>query len=168
MTWAGELLGARAVLEPGFATKDRFRHAIQTLSGEMPQRRNYTHTGWRQINGVWVYLHGEGAIGPEGLIPDVIVGLQGPLARFILPDPPTGAALVDAVRTALSLLDLLPNEVAYPVLGATWLAPLREILGADAPDFVPWVHGRSGAYKSEVACPRARVSTVTSAACPSR
>ena len=46
--------------------------------GEIPQRRVYTHTGWRQIDGVWVYLHGGGAIGPDGPVADVAVGLRGP------------------------------------------------------------------------------------------
>jgi hypothetical protein len=48
------------------------------------------------------------------------------------------------------LLDLLPPHVAFPLLGAVGLAPLRELLGEDAPDFTLWLHGPSGTFKSEL------------------
>jgi hypothetical protein len=150
MQWVGERLGASAVLEPGFGTRERLRHAIQLLSGEIPLRHVYAHTGWRLIDGLWVYLHGAGAIGSEGVVPGVEVGLRGPLARLALPVPPAGEELIEAVRRAFYLLELLPPEVGYPLLGTTWLAPLRELLGHDAPDFVTWLHGPSGVFKSEV------------------
>jgi hypothetical protein len=150
MSWVGEQLGAAAVLEPGLGTKERVRHAIQTLSGEISEHRVYAHTGWRRINGLWVFLHGHGAIGPEGSIRDVEVGLRGPLSRLALPDPSEGHARLDALSAVLQLLELLPPEIAYPLLGATWLAPLRALLGHDAPDFVAWLHGPSGSFKSEL------------------
>jgi hypothetical protein len=40
--------------------------------------------------------------------------------------------------------------VAFPLLGAVGLAPLRELLGEDAPDFTLWLHGPSGTFKSEL------------------
>jgi hypothetical protein len=149
MGWVADRLGAGAILEPGLGTKDRLRHAMQVLSGEIPQRRVYAHTGWRQIDGMWVYLHAGGAIGPVGMVPDIEVALSPPLARMMLPDPALGEDLVAAVRMALQLLDLLPLAVAVPLLGAAWLAPLCELLGPDAPDFVLWLHGPSGVFKSE-------------------
>jgi hypothetical protein len=149
MSWVAERLGAGAIVEPGFSTKDRLRHAMQILSGAIPQRRVYAHTGWRRLDGAWGYLHAGGAIGPEGAVPGVDVTLSPPLARMVLPEPPDGEDLVVAVRAALRLLELLPLEVAVPLLGATWLAALLEPLGADAPDFVLWLHGPSGVFKSE-------------------
>jgi len=149
MTWVAERLGAGAIVEPGMGTKDRLRHAMQVLSGEIPQRRVYAHTGWRQIDGVWVYLHAGGAIGLDGVVPGIEVTLSPPLARLALPEPGSGEDLVAAVRSALRLLELLPLAVAVPLLGATWLAPLRELLGPDVPDFVLWLHGPSGVFKSE-------------------
>lgn len=150
MSWVGEYLGAGAILEPGPGTRERLRHAIQTLSGQIPSQRVYAHTGWRLIDGVWVYLHGSGAIGPDGPKPGVAVGLRGPLGRIALSDPPEGEELSEVISAALHLLDLLPPEVVYPLLGATWLAPLRELLGSEAPDFVLWLHGPSGTFKSEL------------------
>jgi hypothetical protein len=150
MSWVAEKLGASAILEPGPMIKERLRHAMQLLSGAIPQRRIYAHTGWRQLDGVWCYLHASGAIGPEGSVPGIAVTLSPPLARMVLPDPLTGEALLSTVRSALHLFELLPLAVAFPLLGATWVAPLRELLGPSVPDFVPWLHGPSGTYKSEV------------------
>jgi hypothetical protein len=150
MNWVGERLGASAVLEPGMGTRERFRHAIQTLSGDVPQRRVFAHTGWRLIDDAWIYLHGAGAIGPDGPHSDVSVALRGPLSRFVLPELPASNGLIAPLQAAVRLLDLLPPEVAYPLLGATWLAPLRELLADETPDFVLWVHGPSGTFKSEL------------------
>ena len=51
MGWVAELLGAGAIVQPGFGIKDHARTAIRTLSGEIPARRVYAHTGWRKIGG---------------------------------------------------------------------------------------------------------------------
>ena len=37
-----------------------------------------------------------------------------------------------------------------PVLGTVYLAPLRELLAAEAPDFTLWVYGRSGCSKARL------------------
>jgi hypothetical protein len=150
MSWISEHLGAGAVHYPGMGIKDHLRCAILMLSGDLPEHRVYAHTGWRQIDEVWAYLHAGGAIGPDGALIGVEVSLTGPLSRISLPDPPAGDDLRAAVRAALVLLELLPPEVAFPLLGAVGLAVLRELLGEDAPDFVPWLHGPSGSFKSEV------------------
>ena len=46
---------------------------------------------------------------------------------------------------------MLPFDVAVPLLAADYLAPLRELLGDEPPDFVLWLHGPSGTFKSEMA-----------------
>jgi len=61
MNWVTDQLGASAIVYPGF--KDHARAAIQSLSPEIEPRRVYTHTGWRKIDGSWLYLHAGGAIG---------------------------------------------------------------------------------------------------------
>ena len=152
MAWVGERLGASAVLEPGLGTKDRFRHAVQTLSGEIPQRRVYAHTGWRLINGIWVYLHGAGAMGPEGPIFGVEVGLRGPVARMTLPDPPGDEALIKTViGAALKLLNLLPPEIAYPLVGGVFFfGAIARAARTGRAWLVVWYHGPSGCFKSEL------------------
>ena len=49
--------------------------AMQYLSSPR-QRRIFTHTGWRQIDGAWNFLHGAGAIAASGFVRDVEVELE--------------------------------------------------------------------------------------------
>ncbi len=150
MNWVAELLGAGAIVAPGMGLRDHARAAIQLLSGVVPTRRVYAHTGWRRIDGHWCYLHAGGAIGAAGAVAGIEVALDGPLARFTLPVPPAIDEARIALQASLALLDRLPPDLAIPLLGAVYVAPMWEALGSDAPDFVPWFHGPSGTFKSEL------------------
>jgi hypothetical protein len=146
--WATEHLGASAVVYPGWGTRDHARVAIQLLSGDVPERRVYTHTGWRQIGDTWCYLHAGGAIGPGGQVgqdADVCTSLDGGLARARLPNPPDGDAAVAAIRASLAILDLAPDVVSVPVFVAIY----RAALGST--DFALHLAGPTGAGKSELA-----------------
>ncbi len=80
MQWPVAKWGARAILQAEPSTPHHVRAAIQGLSS--PDRvQVYTHTGFRKIDGKWLYLHGGGALGGEG----VLTHLDGPLARYQLP-----------------------------------------------------------------------------------
>jgi hypothetical protein len=81
MVWATEHLGASAIVYPGISLRDHARVAIQLLSGDIPERRVYTHLGWRQLGDEWVYLHGSGAIGPDGPVTGIEVHLPEQLSR---------------------------------------------------------------------------------------
>jgi uncharacterized protein DUF927 len=145
LNWVTEHLGAEAVLYPGFGTKDHARAAAQLLSGEVPARRAFTHTGWRMVDGDWVYLHSGGAIGPNGPVGSMNVELDGALGYYALPDPPEGEELKKAVRGSLGLLELAPDEITVPLLAATYRAPL----GSN--DFSLHLAGPTGEGKSEIA-----------------
>jgi hypothetical protein len=151
MSWATEQLGAAAACFPGNGTRDHARFAIQSCSGDVPLRRIYSHTGWRQVDSEWAFLHREGATKAEGLERSVETQLTGALARFGLPDAVDAEARSAATEASLQLLNLGPREVAVPLVGAIYLAPLCELLGPDRPDMVLWFHGPSGAFKSEAA-----------------
>ena len=106
----------RRLRRPGDARPPRA--AIELLSADRARRTVYAHTGWRQIGDAWHYLHGGGAIGPDGAAAGVEVSLPDPLAGFRLPDPPTGEGLAAAVRASLALLDgLAPDRIAFPLVG---------------------------------------------------
>ncbi|HZA25593.1 MAG TPA: hypothetical protein VFA32_23850, partial [Dehalococcoidia bacterium] len=63
MAWPMEYMGAGATLWPGFGIKDHARFAIQALSyraGDPPEHRVYAPLGWRELSGVWCYLHAGG------------------------------------------------------------------------------------------------------------
>jgi hypothetical protein len=145
MRWPVELWGTRAVVHAGAGVADHARCAIQILSGDVPRRVTYGHTGWRRIGAEWVYLHAGGAIGAAGSVDGVSVLLPEPLANFLLPTPPEGIELQDAVRSSLRLLDLGSDRATFPLLAAAY----RAVLGNT--DFTPHLAGPTGAYKSEAA-----------------
>jgi len=148
MGWVPEHLGASAIVYPGMGAKDHARAAIQMLSGRIPTRRLYTHTGWRKLAAGWTFLHGGGAIGPEGPVPGVEVSLgEGGLADYSLPNPLEAEELAHAILVSLHFLELAPPEVVYPLFCATYRAPLSE---ASTADFSVHVAGPTGTFKTEV------------------
>ncbi len=149
MQWPLQYLGADAVVHAGATIRDHARAAIQFLSGEVPVRRAYAHTGWRTVEGQRLFLHAGGAIGADGHHAEVEVHLPGNLGRVDLPPPPQGDTLRTAVAASFGLLSMGPLEITAPLLGATYLAPLREFLGDDRYDLLPWMVGDSGSFKSE-------------------
>jgi hypothetical protein len=119
------------------------------LSGSVPRRMIYGHLGWRRIDDHRAYLHSGGAIGAEGAIEGVEVDTgTDSLLCCQLPPPPEGTALADAVRASLAILELGPDTITAPILGAIYRAPLGE---ASAIDFALHLAGPTGAFKTELA-----------------
>ena len=143
MNWPLKEWGLNAVVFAGQGVKDHLRVALLEMSRGADRCRTYLHTGWRQEGGAWLYLHAGGAIGPGGAVSSLRVELAGKLANYLLPDPPTGATLVNAIRADLRLLGLGPTRLAYPLHGAAYRAALGPA------DFSLSVIGRSGLGKSE-------------------
>ena len=118
--WALRELGANAIIFAGktlqASNRERVREAIQTLSQEVPERRVYGHTGWREIDGQKVYLHAGGAIGAAGAVEGIETDLSGAgLSLALLPSPPQGDELKAAIRSSIALLDLGPSIMAPDV-----------------------------------------------------
>ncbi len=139
MQWVVPSFGTEAIISAGQGLKDREREAIQRFSGEPLKRTVYTHSGWRQINGVWAFLHG-------GLSGDVEVDLEGTLAGYRL--PPVAADPQTAIERSLKLLELGDAPVLTALWCATFLAPVASIL---KPDFTVWMWGPTGSLKSSLA-----------------
>jgi hypothetical protein len=144
MVWPIEKLGGEAIIAAGLGAKDHARAAIQQLSGDIERRTVYTHTGWRRIGGGWFYLHGDGAVGRDGLYDSVKVKLPQNLAAFRLPEPPAGEQLKNAVRASLRSLDIAPHSCTVPLFAAIW----RSVLGAS--DFSVHATGPTGTFKTSV------------------
>lgn len=145
MHWAIEHLGAGAVVSAGFGSRDRAREAIQILSDKVERRQVYVHTGWRKVDGIWVYLSEGGAIGPSGLLDGIEVRLPEGLSGYCLPSPLTGEDLASAIHASLRILDLAEDDITVPVFSAIW----RAALGAC--DFSLHISGLTGTGKSELA-----------------
>jgi hypothetical protein len=145
MGWATEHLGAGAIVYPGFGIKDHARAAVQMLSGEVPTRHVYSHTGWRKLGDRWLYLHAGGAIGQDGQVGDIHVELTGSLEGRTLPEPPEVEQLIEAIRASLKLWELAPETVSVPLHAATYRAALGNT------DFSIHLSGPTGEGKSELA-----------------
>jgi hypothetical protein len=89
MVWVPDAFGARARIKVGMANQQHTAAAIQYLSSPL-QRRIYIHTGWREINGRWHFLHGTGAIAASGYVSGIEVDLGRGLLNYQLPDPQSG------------------------------------------------------------------------------
>jgi hypothetical protein len=122
--WIISQWGPGAVVFAGNGIKDHLRVALQLLSESPPRRVIYGHTGWRQIEDRWCYLHTGGAIGAEGPVPGIEVDPGGKLQGFALPNPPEGEALREAIHASLGLLSVATDEVAVPLFLACYRAPL--------------------------------------------
>jgi hypothetical protein len=150
LSWVIEKCGHSYVISAGNGNHDHLRCAIQEMSNvDTPTTVVYRHTGWREFDGKWRYLHASrpGTVGSVGMIPIADeVQLTGPAAGFWLPPAPTGQELRRAVKASLSILDgLAPDEIAFPLLASVYRAALG------SPDYALWLCGMTGVHKSELA-----------------
>jgi hypothetical protein len=149
LAWVTSHWGCGAVVSAGTSNKDHLRAAIQMKSESAKRRVIYGHTGWREIDGAWRYLHGGGALGADGNRTDIEVNPgRGNMERYRLPDPPEGDALRQAVKASLTLVELAPDkpETGVALLAAVYRAPLAEVAAIDHALFV---YGSTGVFKSE-------------------
>lgn len=148
MRWVTNHWGGRARVLPVRGARERLRDCILAFSGDVPVHRIYEHTGWRQIDNRWLFLHAGGALGATGPADGIATALDGRTAEYALPTPPKRDALIPAVRASLDLWAVASPTVVAPLLAAVYGAPLAESL---EPDFTLWVVGRSGVLKTSIA-----------------
>jgi hypothetical protein len=143
MDWPIAQMGSGAITFPN--QREYARTAIQSFSMTAEERCIYTHTGWRNVDGRWLFLHAAGAIGAAGPVSDVQVRLPGLLGRYELRASSEPDALVSAIRASLRLAKLAPPSISFPLLAATY----RAVIGGA--DFAIHVAGETGSFKSELA-----------------
>ena len=150
--WVMENWDFQANIMPGQATVDKLRYAIAEIGKSAERRTEYTHTGWRKIEGKWCYLFHGGAIGAEGVSVDLGSGMQtyrldGSGAADYEKLTPADGLAVDRMYEAV-----VKEHIAIPLLAMMYLAPLRDALmrGGIAPSFSIFLHGSTGTRKSTV------------------
>ncbi len=144
MEWVMQQWGLKAIIHAGQSNGDKLREAMQWHSQEAISRTEYTHTGWREIEGKRVYLTTAGALGLE----NVNVRLEGGLKHYSIPTSLDGIDLQEAVKKSLQLLEIAPRSVTWALWGCMYLAPLADL----APiDFMLWVFAETGSLKSTLA-----------------
>jgi len=145
-TWPFPKLGSKAFVAAGAGVRDHIRAAIQQRSGaNIDERLIFSHSGWRKFGDEYRFLHGNGAIGPEGLIEDVRVELPPSLAALKLPAPPMGEKLRSAIRSSLKLLNIAPKWITVPLQAGVYRAPLGGC------DHSIQLAGETGVGKTELA-----------------
>jgi len=129
--------------------EDHLRDAIIECSAPLKERHVYRHTGWKQIEDGWTYLHASGGINATGLNPDVETALPDRLQQVELPAPLLpGPELRADVQAVLRVLDVAPDRVTVPLLAAVH----RSILGSLLPiTYSVFLAGPTGAMKSSLA-----------------
>ena len=95
--------------------------AIHALAAGAPRRTVYAHMGWRQVEGRWLYLHGTGAIGPDGPVEGIDVAPE--VRGYGLPTPLSGTDLAEAVAASLRA-SAAGEATMTALLGAAWRAAL--------------------------------------------
>jgi len=141
LSWVMREWGAAASLAPGRSLGPHLVNAIQAHSRGVKRRTLLGHSGWREIEEAWRYLHGGGAIGSGK---PVEVDLGENLHHYRLPDP----GGVEAARASLRFLDICDWGVTAPLLACAYLAPFADLLKVD---FSLWIFGPTGSMKSTLA-----------------
>ena len=141
--WLAQRWGMDCILEVGKTVKDCVRHAIQTTAAGAEKKTVYAVTGWKNINGKWMYL----MPGDE----EITVNLPDKMSGYVMErkcDP------LD-IQTAASLLwqSVAPEEIMLPLLSFTFLSPLNHFLKAAGCEskFVLFLVGKTGSRKSTLA-----------------
>ena len=154
MNWVTRIWGVDAIMTPGNATKEKVAWAIKQV-GQMSAQRvtEYTHTGWRKIEGKWVYLYHGGAIGMDG----VTVRLEGALSRYRLDG--SGAkgfeeiTYLEGAERSMAMFNVMKSKIAVALLSTIYVAPLREFLEQAyvAPSYTLYLVGRTQTGKTTAA-----------------
>ena len=66
----------------------------------------------------------------------------------LLPTPPSPEEAIEAIRRSWRFLLVAPRRITAPLLASAYAAPLSEIV---VPDFIIWLWGGTGSYKSTLA-----------------
>ena len=141
--WLPEHWGMGCILEIGKNVKDHVRYAIQTTAKHAERRTVYTVTGWRKLNGQWVYLMpGNTAY---------TVSLSGKTQGYGLEDDASGEDL--AILSRLLTAGPVTEIILFPLLAMVFLSPLNHFLklAGCEPKFVLFLIGRTGTRKSSLA-----------------
>lgn len=130
MNWPVKHWGTGCMVNPGQGARDHLKFAIQYLShrGAKPINRTvFTHTGWREIGGAWVYLSAGAVIGADGPVDgiDVDLGDLGDLYRL---PPPSGTPEQrrEAAAASMDAATIAPPAVAIPLIACVYLAPFAQ------------------------------------------
>lgn len=122
--------------------------AILKLSGPLPRRQTYRFMGWTQIDGRWIYVSPQTAIGAAGpLEQPPEVDLESRLRDYGLQEHDWDASL-SAFAAALAVM---PRSLAPVLIAFTLLPVLQRFFPEATPKPALHLVGTTGSGKSEIA-----------------
>ena len=149
------------ILEAGQGIADHVRAATLKYSKDVKSHTVYTHTGWREVEGNWYYLHEGGAIGVSEPSTSIEIDIGGGKAggkqdsrlkdyNLSVDGDGNGQKEFDlepAIKSCFALLELSSKEIIITLLSGVFRAPLGESLPID---FSIFLVGRTGTFKSQL------------------
>jgi hypothetical protein len=137
----------------GSGVTDDLRAAIEFLSEDDGYKETtvYARLGWLKHGDDWVFLTNGGALGVDGIKPDVRVELRERFALFNLPAI-NRERIIDDVKEVIDLFCKAPESEAksimtYPELAWAFRAPLQELVVITTTNYL---QGKTGLFKTAV------------------
>ena len=142
--------GTRLIMEPVPNAEGYVRHVAQLLGKDAPRVVKHDNTGWKKVEGSWVFLNSGPALGQSGSDVQMAEGSQR-FAAYRFPEGETDK--VSAIRASLNLLNIGPLAITLPLLAVCFLAVSLELFRqAGIPvGFCLFLVGDSGSYKTTLA-----------------
>lgn len=143
--WIFTKWGIKCILFPNPFCYNAVQVYISEQMENVPVEIKYTHVGWRNIKGSWVYLHANGAIGSVygeiNSTMNLAVEFDSYLSEY------------DAIERAIDMLDIANRNVTIPLFGFTLLSILKEPfkIAKHEPNFILWLVGQTGSRKTTLA-----------------
>jgi len=135
--------GADCILEVGNGVREHIVKAIRETVFHAERKQEFTHTGWKKIDGNYEFL----MPGDSSLTVKLPIKLGG----YAL----TGECTDEDAKVLTSLLEckLVTPDILYPLLAYIFLSPLIEFLrhAGCVPKFVLFLVGKTGSRKSTLA-----------------
>lgn len=144
MKWLLNRWGALGAAQPKQNVLSKICHAIMLTKGEVKFETMYLQTGWKKINGEYVFLM------PTQNNP-FTVELQGKLKNYSFTEKGSQEDLI--YLSAMLENSFAPQCVMLPLLAVTFLCPLNHFLKSAGyePKFVTALIGKTGSRKSTLA-----------------
>lgn len=144
MKWLLNRWGALGAAQPKQNVLSKICHAIMLTKGEVKFEAMYLQTGWKKINGEYVFLM------PTQNSP-FTVELQGKLKNYSFTEKGSQEDLI--YLSAMLENSFAPQCVMLPLLAVTFLCPLNHFLKSAGcePKFVTALIGKTGSRKSTLA-----------------
>jgi primase-polymerase (primpol)-like protein len=151
MNWIIKKWGGNCTIATGNLIKDCIRLCIQEISNKNAgDEEVFAFTGWKKLEGNWVYLHQGGAIGAK----NIIVRLNQRLEKYVIEKKSKTIETKEiGIPKIFELTKIANDKIILPLIAFAFLTPLNEFLrkAGYEPKFVYFLCGKTGTGKSSLA-----------------